>query len=213
MRKLERPPSAPPCLVKYKHGRDNWGKVCPKCKSEIWQLLKQVQGKFCAYCERTIHGHDGHIEHFYQRGRYPKKTFSWSNLFGSCNDRQTCGNHKDNDGQAKTIDLQKVCKPDVMDASDYLQFLSEGEVVPKRNLSKSDLEIACNTITVFNLNGSSLMGRRRVAVKIFKHEVKELYEYLAVLPHEESLQQELVLQHKRAKSSEFSAALLALLHG
>ena len=47
-------------------------------------LVAAFHGK-CAYCESQIRHIDyGHIEHFRPKSKYPKKTFSWSNLLLAC---------------------------------------------------------------------------------------------------------------------------------
>jgi uncharacterized protein (TIGR02646 family) len=52
-----------------------------------------MQGQRCAYCECDISIADKHIEHFVQRSRDVRKTFEWSNLFGSCKRSDSCGDH------------------------------------------------------------------------------------------------------------------------
>ena len=102
MHKLNRP-EAPDCLSKFKIG-DDWGKVSWQDKDEIWINLKEMQGARCAYCETTIilerpyRKDSAHIEHLRQKNKdvYPEGTFAWSNLFGSCNNEDSCGKHKDN---------------------------------------------------------------------------------------------------------------------
>lgn len=212
MRKLERPSSAPTCLSHYQHGRHQWGAVSSQCKEEIWQHLEEMQGKFCAYCERKIKQKpsDAHIEHFFRRDQEPTSTFSWGNLFASCNDQDSCGRHKDNDKTAKNIDLNKVCKPDVLDPEVFLQFLPGGKVNPRQSLNESDKEIARNTIVAFNLNNSNLVGSRREVVRPLKKEAKTLFELLNESPNEVWLQQELNKRRKEAKSSQFSSALRAV---
>lgn len=166
MRKLKRG-QAPRCLSNYKHGRDKWEVVStnPQYSEEVWRELNAMQGLFCAYCESSFKQRK-HIEHFFRRGQVPQKTFEWANLFGSCSESDSCGNYKDNKAPS-TINLAKVCKPDIMNPVDYLFFADDGSVEPQLGLSATDLEIAINTIQVFNLNGSSkLVGKRREAARI-----------------------------------------------
>ena len=82
MRKLERGP-APACLSRYRHGANNWKDVSAEDKQEIWQKIDDMQRQRCAYCEGSLRADKRHIEHFRQKGRDPKVTFLWSNLFGS----------------------------------------------------------------------------------------------------------------------------------
>jgi hypothetical protein len=76
MRKLDRAAvPAPPCLTKYKHGRDTWEKVDGKTdRPEIRAHLGRMQGQRCAYCEGDTEAL-GHIEHFRTRSGHPKLTF------------------------------------------------------------------------------------------------------------------------------------------
>lgn len=176
MRKLNRTES-PTCLSNYHHGRDEWHCVSGADKVELWQQLEAMQGAFCAYCERRLNDKK-HIEHFFRRREKPQKTFEWANLFGSCNDLNSCGNYKDNKAPS-TIDMAKVCKPDSMDPADYLVFVADGTVVPKEGLSDSDTKIAQNTILIFNLNGNSkLRGKRRQVALIGRQFAQDYFELL-----------------------------------
>ena len=166
MRKLERG-QAPVCLSRYKYGRDSWEVITQNesYKDDIWQQLTNMQNAFCAYCESRLHDRKRHIEHFFRRENFPQLTFDWGNIFGSCNEPDSCGNHKDNKAQ-RGIDLSKVCKPDIMNPVKYLLFLSDGNVMPRHGLEPADAEIAENTINVFNLSGSpKLVGKRRAAMR------------------------------------------------
>jgi len=59
-------------------------------------LVALFHGK-CAYCESFIRHVDyGHIEHYRPKAKYPKQTFSWSNLVlacGLCNGSEYKGGH------------------------------------------------------------------------------------------------------------------------
>lgn len=213
MRKLERG-QAPRCLSNYKHGRDKWEVVStnPQYSEEVWRELNAMQGLFCAYCESSFKQRK-HIEHFFRRGQVPQKTFEWANLFGSCSESDSCGNYKDNKAPS-TINLAKVCKPDIMNPVDYLFFADDGSVEPQLGLSATDLEIAINTIQVFNLNGSSkLVGKRREAAR---RELPLAEDYFQVasdsagtkdLEMEQFLESELSNNLARIESSEHSAVL------
>lgn len=179
MRKLTRP-NPPACLSRFRHGKNQWRELTPNHRTEIWEQLKIMQGSFCAYCERRIdlESPNKHIEHFFQRNNYPQMTFDWNNLFGSCDDNHTCGSHKDN--HAKHINPSHICKPDIDDPNDLLEFLYDGTVRPKQELSAAQKQKAQNTINAFNLMHSSLKGRRREAMKAEKSIVESLYEHAAV---------------------------------
>ena len=152
MHKLQRDPVQPACLGRYQHGQDTWSMQSPTDpeRGDIWMKLGAMQRQCCAYCEAPLEEGARHIEHFRQRSRHPQGTFSWDNLFGSCNRQGTCGNHKDQCGIYLHTDL---VKPDAEDPEDFLVFLPNGSVRPRANLSPADFHRATETIRVLNLDG------------------------------------------------------------
>lgn len=152
MHKLTRG-AAPKCLSRYNYrAGDTWQKVTPEHKAEIWEQLENMQGSRCAYCECEISKRrNSHIEHFRQRraSSYPKGTFEWYNLFGSCNRSTSCGKHKD----AQTYHHTDLIKMDDEDPETFFSFLPDGQVATKGNLLSCERHRAEETIRVFNLNG------------------------------------------------------------
>lgn len=167
MKKLVRG-NAPVCLRRFKHGRDQWSVIHNNgLTDDVWGNINDMQHGYCAYCECKLleDNTKRHIEHFIQRDSDPALTFDWGNIFGSCNSPNRCGKYKDTSSVAKKIDLRRVCKPDVQDPSDILLYLNTGKVRVKTELNEKDLEIAKNTILVFNLDGdSSLENSRKSAI-------------------------------------------------
>ena len=55
MRKLTRPMPGPASLARYDHNTHKWKGRVPTvaCKNDIWQKLIDMQGEFCAFCERS----------------------------------------------------------------------------------------------------------------------------------------------------------------
>ena len=102
------------------------------------------------YCEVAISSDNRHIEHFRQRNRHPQSTFEWNNLFGSCDRKSTCGNHKDKCGD---YDHGVLIKPDVENPDDFLVFTPDGTVSPRADLTEAQRHRATETIRIFNLNG------------------------------------------------------------
>lgn len=171
MHKLNRP-LAPACLGRFRHGRDNWGDLRHSDRADIWASLDQMQQRRCAYCERPIRRNersDAHIEHFRQRSRHSQGTFDWQNLFGSCNNADSCGKHKD----AQHYDSRHLIKMDDEDPDNFLRFLPDGQVVAAENLVETELIRAEETIRVFNLNGP-LKQIRRVNVMGYLDEAEEI---------------------------------------
>ena len=159
MHKLNRP-AAPVCLSQFQLGTHTWDDVFGVDKDEIWVQLEQMQGARCAYCEaqlvltRPRRRNSAHIEHFRQKNPriYPQGTFIWSNLFGSCKNKQSCGEHKDRYKQNTGYSHQDLIKMDVEDPDDFLHFLSDGQVTSRVGISPSDKHRAEETIRIFNLN-------------------------------------------------------------
>jgi uncharacterized protein (TIGR02646 family) len=161
MHKLDRG-EAPSCLNRhYCTSGNNWQKVKPEDRTEIWAALQAMQLDRCAYCESKITAPKRHIEHFCLRSRSPKQTFDWLNLFGSCNSQEHCGKHKDN----QSFQPADLIKPDIEDPEKLLLFLSDGTVAIRLNLAPGDRHRAEETIRVFKLNAASLINQRRQAVQ------------------------------------------------
>lgn len=174
MHKLNRP-NAPACLNNYQQGANTWCDVTGTDKNEIWQQLDAMQGKRCAYCEDALQEGNRHIDHFEQRSRKPALTFSWTNLFGSCNKQDSCGIYKDRQHYRPS----DIIKPDVDDPEDYLRFLSDGRIVPREGLTPGALKKAKETLRVFNLDHDRgpLRAMRKKHVAGYIQTAEELAEF------------------------------------
>jgi uncharacterized protein (TIGR02646 family) len=161
MHKLHRG-QAPSCLKRHhRTSANDWQKVSPEDKAEIWEALQAMQLDRCAYCESKITALKRHIEHFCLRSRSRTKTFDWLNLFGSCNSQEHCGKHKDN----QSFQSADLIKPDIENPEELLLFLADGTVAIRLKLAPGDRHRAEETIRVFNLNAASLINQRRQAVQ------------------------------------------------
>ncbi|USX21938.1 TIGR02646 family protein [Oxalobacteraceae bacterium OTU3REALA1] len=156
MHQLERDTVPPTCLAKHRHGTHPWSSLTPDERAEIWAKLNSMQYERCAYCEADLRK-ARHIEHFRQRRSYPQGTFEWSNLFGSCNRDDSCGQHKDHCGAYNHTDL---IKPDIEDPEHFLLFAATGTVHARANLPAAARFKAEETIRVMNLNGALKQIRR-----------------------------------------------------
>lgn len=184
MRKLIRS-ETPDCLKKYRHGLHKWSDVTPPDREIIWRQFEIMQNGFCAYCECLLRSK--HIEHFKNRDAYPKNTFEWENLFGSCDDRNRCGHYKDSK-YVKPYSVTNILKPDEDNVNKYLLFLTNGHVITKLDLTENDKFKAYETIRVFNLDGDkSIVNRRKKAFKSIECNVKYLYSIYEELEHEDWL--------------------------
>lgn len=174
MHKLNRPNNGPLCLADYDHTSQKWDDMASLDKSSIRTSLDTMQANhcgqsICAYCECPIYDR-GHIEHFRRKNKkkgFPELTFSWENLFLSCNSSEHCGHFKDRHGAAP-YNPDHLVKPDEMDPDDYLYFHSSGVVRTREDLIETDTNRAKTTINVFGLNNKALEGSRSSALKAYK---------------------------------------------
>lgn len=179
MHKLKRP-EAPDCLVKFKHGKNNWNDLSFEDKFQIWQILDQMQQNLCAYCESSLatentENRNAHIEHFHQRSRFPKRIFEWSNLFGSCNRQESCGIHKDRLPPYTPEDLIKMDEenPDI-----FFLFVIDGSISLRKNLTERQTHRAKETLRIFNLNPQhgALRHMRKAAVQGYLQTAEDIFE-------------------------------------
>lgn len=164
MRKLDRTSvDAPPCLAKYKHGRNNWNDVKREDKAEIRAHLERLQGRSCAYCEGALDELGQHIEHFRDKHKFGQLTFFWSNLYWSCDCYDSCGHYKDN--KAASYEPNVLLDPCQDEPDRYLKFYTDGTVRPRDGLSLAEKHRAEETLRVFNLRNQRLNAMRRRAFK------------------------------------------------
>jgi len=177
MHKLVRGPE-PTCLRQYRDSGITWEDELND-KASVHEALQEMQGYFCAYCEASIKNHDNrHIEHFRKRQRFPQKTFEWANLFWSCSNSCSCGQHKDARATG-AYSPEDLIKPDEEDPEEYFLFLKTGFIKIKEGISPAMRHRAEETLRVFNLNGadSGLITRRCDAVKGDLVTLEALMEY------------------------------------
>lgn len=144
---------------------DDFGKVYPMEKRKLkCQLLKMQHGR-CAYCECLLvrEKNFGHIEHLVRRDRNILRTYSWCNLFVSCNNQISCGKWKDCKGKGRNMSVDGIYAPDDVhiDVADKFIYSSDGRMLPR----KLDDEKAKKTIDIFNLNAPNLVNKRRKIIK------------------------------------------------
>ena len=203
MRQLDRNSvAAPACLGLYRHGANNWGGVRSEHKAEIRACLHAMQGSWCAYCEGSLDTLGQHIEHFEPKGQRSQGTFSWPNLFWSCDQVDSCGHFKDNG--AGPYALADLLNPCVDDPEFYFRFRSDGTISTRRGLSDPDRTRAVTTLRVFNLDPEN--GRLRRMRKSMLKGFDYVLEGVEVLTRDELLEyiaEELVA----AKSLPFQTAI------
>lgn len=136
-------------------------------KEQIRQALQTIQGHRCAYCERRTgeNSRDGHIEHFRNQAVHQDMTLTWSNMFWSCNDENSCGKYKDGcnkeSGIRSKFDPSHLIDPAVDNPDDYLLFVTDGTVRPIDDLEEDLLKRAVESLRVFNLADSAFLRKAR----------------------------------------------------
>jgi uncharacterized protein (TIGR02646 family) len=218
MHKLHRDPVAPICLSHYQHSVDKWSmkSPTPDDRNQIWEKLQAMQGLRCAYCEAPISRGQGksHIEHFRNRKSFPQGTFDWSNLFGSCDRKETCGHAKDDPKLTGAYDSADLIKPDIEDPDHFFIFIPDGTIQARDNLTDTDLHRARETLRVFQLDseGGPLRQMRESAVTGHLKTVEEIQLIAAEFPPSEWLP---FLQNEIDKTSHlpFATAIRHTLKG
>ncbi|AWB84707.1 retron system putative HNH endonuclease [Corynebacterium liangguodongii] len=148
------------------------GEVARAQRAEIRSALEEMSkggpDHLCNYCESRI-GDQCHIEHLTPRSKNGKLTYSWANLFLSCNSTQHCGHYKDRAGNRGYTPADLI-HPDLEDPDDFLQFSSDGKVHPRDDVSADAQRRAKETIKVLNLNCKKLVGARQNAVRSLRQQ-------------------------------------------
>ncbi len=139
----------------------------------------------CSYCESSIvdHAH-GHIEHFRPKNRFPALTFEWENLYLSCMANSHCGHYKDS-AAAPHYDPDRLIAPDTDDPGEYLVFHASGEVGVRPGITADKTERAQLTITVLNLDETTLRARRRATLLSYRDIIGSELDEISGWPAEE----------------------------
>ncbi len=133
-----------------------------------------MQGRRCAYCEGPLDALGQHIEHFRRKRDFVHLTFSWTNLYWSCDQSDSCGHHKDQRaGAYNPADLLEPCSDD---PSKFLKFRSDGTIHLRSTLSPRDTFRGRETLRVFNLHPAfgRLRNMRQAAASTYLSMVTEL---------------------------------------
>ena len=170
MQKLNRPNVLEPaCLANYQHVHHNWDNVTSEDKAQIRQQLEQMQGRRCAYCEGSLDALGNHIEHFRRKrqGHFPHLTFAWSNLYWSCDQKDSCGHYKDHG--AGTYNVNDLIDPCADNPDTFFRFRTDDTINVRSGLEVSDKHKAEETLRVFNLNPhwGRLRNMRKAAVSAY----------------------------------------------
>jgi len=155
---------APACLGNYTHGEHNWSDVASADRVQIRAHLEQMQGRHCAYCEGPLDVLGHHIEHFRRKHLFQQLTFSWSNLYWSCDQTDSCGHYKDHGAGVYNVD--ELIDPCIDDPDRFFRFRSDGTITVRSNLQVMDQHRANETLRVFNLHPrwGRLRNMRKAAI-------------------------------------------------
>lgn len=170
-------PAAPESLSNFRHGLHQWHEyiTVPENRDDIWKQIDLMQNGFCAYCECRLNIKK-RVEHFRNRSNHVTLTFSWDNLFGSCDHKSSCDIHKDA-RKTESYDPSEIIKPDEDNPSEYLIFLTTGRVIVRSYLSPEKQKRGEETLRVFNLDHDTLLvNRRRGVLNAELQTIQEFYE-------------------------------------
>lgn len=183
MHKIDRSSvTAPACITPHDPARQYSNLRKPQ-RAEIRTALLTMQQNRCAYCERrTGTGeNDGHIEHFRRQEIFTQLTTQWNNLFWSCTDPKFCGKHKDeckhvgSTGKCRSVNMDDVIDPCADDPERFMQFISDGTIQPRSNLTLDEQRRYSETLRVFQLGEAAfLLDSRRDAVKPYIDALNDL---------------------------------------
>jgi len=128
-------------------------------------ILKNEQSEYCPYCEKAIYNiNEGHIEHIKPRDLFPKLFQEYNNMVVSCNEKNSCGNAKQNKYSKEFIN------PVIENPKEFLTFnLASGEIIPTyKDAQDIRNKRALYTITLLNLNNYILKDARKNLIQILE---------------------------------------------
>lgn len=138
-----------------------------KAYEGVKKALLHMQSWRCAYCEvRVETSQDAHVEHFESRATARKKyrnntkDFEWSNLFASCESKQSCGHFK---AESPIDGVFKPDAPEFQRITNCFSYSCTGEMCPSSALDEENKQRARRTIETFGLNAPALVIARKKA--------------------------------------------------
>ncbi|PHV08824.1 TIGR02646 family protein [Janthinobacterium sp. BJB412] len=142
-------------------------------KQALMDALLEEQYHLCCYSELRAdqEGLGYHIEHVENKNQTPQRTFEYANLAASAlesaNDLQVFkaqghevfGGHAP--GKQKTCDMARFVSCHGKDCYRFFAYVSDGRVLPAKDLDAPERGRAQYTIDILNLNSPYLVTRRR----------------------------------------------------
>ena len=144
--------------------------------TQLGDALYERQARYCAYCEtRITQKENGHIEHLERRSDNPARTFDWSNMFFSCNHRDSCGNYKDDTKPRLRFNPADIVDPSCEDPLDFFTYDALGGISARDEAHKMRAE---ETIRIFHLDKSARLcniraNAARTAINFMEREPSE----------------------------------------
>ncbi|MDR2968935.1 MAG: TIGR02646 family protein [Tannerellaceae bacterium] len=158
---MKRNPDPPSFYTNYirRQKPQQWDDIAP-VRKDLRNHLWSEQGGICAYTEIRLPGsdHNCHIDHYKTRHLFPELIFDYHNLLVSCNSENYGAKYKDKRIKSKK-EYEYLVNPVDESFADHIEYAMSGELVAINGSAKGEY-----TITTFNLNGKSLIERRRIVI-------------------------------------------------
>lgn len=165
MRTIIRNPNPPSCLANQPSNQSWEVFMETPCHRDVSDSLHAEQHFLCCYCESSVGGPDGHIEHMAPRKASPTATYRYDNLAISCNGGsiEHCGHFKDNSHKNPfhSYDPAVFSRPHDAETVRFFRYLPNGDIVPSEGLSPAERDRAEYMIGYLGLASSRLQSRRR----------------------------------------------------
>ncbi len=147
--------------------------VYTACRNAI---LYNEQKGLGGYTEKPLlNAKDIHIDHYKKKGMgwQPDVTFDWNNLIVEDRNPQYGACYKDKLTSSKD-DYDKMINPVTEYPERYFDYLTNGEIKPKDDITDEEREKAEFTINRFNLNHTHLQKTREAIIKNIAVYIKQL---------------------------------------
>lgn len=124
-------------------------------------ILLEEQNLLCGYTELYIDDNYCHIDHYIKRSLDNKKCYAWNNFIVAVNDDDFGAKYKDGPNGIKSLlEYSLIFNPVIDRAQDFFRYTTDGKIHPLENLSENNFKKAENTISIFNLNHTTLISKR-----------------------------------------------------
>jgi len=129
---------------------------------QVRSALRGMSHEKCFYCERKLSRSEQKVEHFLDIADHPEKSFTWTNLYLSCED---CNNAKKGRKDIRLTDILDPCDG-VMEPSNHLTFHRE-VIHPRETTTETKSDLGMKTIEKLKLGRGELEKARVTALQRF----------------------------------------------